>query len=118
MADREYFILLLFFQDAVYHPINMRLVAVKQMPELVLLSYYLAAVRPLFQTEDGGFDPQIPFLGSVRILSVDLPVKTRKVALSMGCGVNDVCHASLQTRRKIPALAAFFLLSHPPDPDG
>jgi hypothetical protein len=48
--------------------------------------------------------------GCVRIFGIYLLVKARKVALSMECNVNDVCHASLQTRRKIPSLAVSFLL--------
>jgi len=57
VADVEHFNLLLFLEDAVYHTINMGLVAIKQMPQLVPLSRYRAAVRPLFQTENGRFDP-------------------------------------------------------------
>ena len=118
VADVEHINLLLFLEDAVYYTINMGLMSVKQMPQPVPLSRYRAAVRPLFQTENGRFDPQIPFHGCVRIFGIYLLVKARKVALSMGCRVNDVCHASLQTRRKIPSLAASFLLSHPPSLDG
>ena len=52
--------------------------------------------------------------GGVRIFVIYLLVKARKVALSLECRVNDVCQASLPTRRKIPAGRVSFLLSHPP----
>src|SRR5208337_1871625 len=118
VADVEHFNSLLSLEDAVDHAINIRFLAVKQVPQLVLLPCYRAAIRLVFQTEDCLFNPQIPFQGLVGIHGVDLPVQASEIALSMGSGVNDVSHASLQTRRKTPSLAASFPLSHPPDPDG
>src|SRR5580658_50622 len=118
VADVEHFNLLLFLNDAIYHAINMRLVAVKQVPQHVFLARYWAAIRLLFQTENCLFNPQIPFHGRIRILGVDLLVQAGKVALRMGGGVNDVCHASLQTRRKTLSLAVSFPLAHPPNPGG
>ena len=53
VADVEHFNLLLFLQNAVDHAIHMGLVAVKQVPQLVLLARQRAAIRLLFETENG-----------------------------------------------------------------
>jgi hypothetical protein len=81
----EHFNLLLFFEDSVYHAISMRFLAVKQVPQMVLLTRKRAAVRLLFQTENCFFDPQIPFQGLVGILGVDLPVQKSKIGYVEWC---------------------------------
>jgi len=68
VADAEDFDLLLFLEDTEYHTINMRLVAVKQVPQLVLLARYRAAVRLPFRAENGLFNPQVPMPSRKRIL--------------------------------------------------
>ena len=71
MADMEHFNMLLFLKNAVDHAINMRLVAVEQVPQLVLGAYCGATVRMLFQAENGLLETQVPFQGSAGILSID-----------------------------------------------
>jgi hypothetical protein len=38
VADVEYFNLLLFLEDAIYYAINMRLAAIEQVPQFILLT--------------------------------------------------------------------------------
>jgi hypothetical protein len=52
---------LLFLQDVVYHTINMRFGAVKQVPELITLARDRAAIRMHFQAENGLLEAPIPF---------------------------------------------------------
>jgi hypothetical protein len=62
VADVEYFNTLLFLQDAVYHTINMRLVAIEQVPQLIFRPYCRATtVRILLQTENGLFETKYHF---------------------------------------------------------
>src|SRR6478735_199737 len=100
MADVEYFNTHLFLHNAVYHTINMRLVAIEQVPQLVFRAYCRATVRMLLQAKNGLFETQIPFQGSAGILGIDLAIQLRQVALSAGSDVSEICHGPLRTHRK------------------
>jgi len=83
----------LFLQDAVYHTIDMRFVAVEQMSQLVTLAGHRGSVRLLFQAENRFFEALVPSQGRVGVLGIDLPIQLGKVALRTGSDVNAVCHA-------------------------
>ena len=84
VADVEHFHPLLLLQHAVYRAVNMRLVAVQQMPEFVSLRRHRASVRLFLQAENRLLEPQIPFQGCVRMFSVNLPVQVDEIALRRG----------------------------------
>jgi len=102
MPDVKHIHLLAPFPDTVYHPIEVRLAAVEQMPEIGILRGYRAPVRMLFQAEDGLAEAPVPFQGGVGVLGVDFGKEKGKVALRSGSEVNDVYHAGFRIRRKIP----------------
>jgi hypothetical protein len=64
MPDMENFHLFLRFQHAEYRTVNVRLTAVRQMPELVIFGCSRTTVRMFFQVEDRLPEPAIPFLAS------------------------------------------------------
>jgi hypothetical protein len=61
MPDVKHVHLPTFFQDPVYHAIDVRLAAVKQMPEIRSLRCHGASVRVLLKTENGLFEATVPF---------------------------------------------------------
>jgi hypothetical protein len=76
------------FQHAIDHTINMRLVAIQQVPELTVLRCGRAAMRMFFQTKDGLLEAFVPAPGSVRVRSVDVLVQLCKVSLRTGRNAN------------------------------
>jgi|SRR5712692_770618 len=71
VSDGEHFHTLLSFQDAIDHTIDVRLVAVQQVSELVLLSRHGEPVRLRFQAEDSRSETPVPFQGGVGMRGVD-----------------------------------------------
>jgi len=63
------------FQNTVYHPIDMRFGAVKQVPDFVTLAGQWTPVRVLFEDENGFFQSLVPFQGCGRKFGIDLPVQ-------------------------------------------
>jgi hypothetical protein len=61
MPDVEQFDLLPFLRDAAYHAVDVRLMAVEQMPEICILVCHGAPVRMSFQAEDGLLETPVPF---------------------------------------------------------
>src|SRR6478609_4399643 len=118
VADVEHFNTLLFLKDAVYHTINMRLVAIEKVPQLVSHAYYRATARMLLQAENGVLETQVPFQGSAGILGIDSTIQLCQIALSAGSDVNEICHGPRRTRRKTALPAGVFLLSRSQGPDG
>src|ERR1017187_3331606 len=104
VADVQYFYPLLLLQYSVYCPVNMRLVPVKQMPELVALRCHRAAARLFFEAENRLPEAAIPFQGRVGMLGVDLPVQMGEITSGAGGKINQVCHARLRSLRKTPSL--------------
>jgi hypothetical protein len=90
VADMNYFDQLLFRQYAENHTIEMRLVAVKQVSEMVPLARDRAAVCPFLQAENGFLEAPVPFQGSGVMPGVDFPEQVGKVALCAGSDVNEV----------------------------
>ena len=86
MPDVKQVHLLAPLQDAVYHPIDVGLVAVEQMPEISILGGNRAPVGMFFQAEDGLFEAPVPFQGGIRVLGVDFVVKLRGAAGEFGLG--------------------------------
>ena len=78
------------FEDTVNDAIHVRLVAVEQVPKLVILRCRRASVWVFFQGEYSLLELYIPFQGGVRMLGLDLPVDVGKVPLRAGGNVNPV----------------------------
>ena len=57
----EHFNLLLFLEDAIYHAIDVRLVAVQQVSEVGSLACYRAAMRLFLQAKNGLPEASVPF---------------------------------------------------------
>jgi hypothetical protein len=53
--------------NAVDHPIDVRLAAIKQMSELAVFGSYSTTPGKFFQTQDGPFEASIPASGRVRV---------------------------------------------------
>ncbi len=102
MPDVNNVHLLALLQHTVDHSVDMRLMAIEQMPEICILACDRAPVRVLFEADDGLFEAIVPFQGGVGVLSVDFGEEKRKVALGSGSDVNYVCHAGLRIRGKTP----------------
>jgi hypothetical protein len=60
MADVEHIDLLLFLKNPEDYPVDMRLVAVKQMPELTVFWRYRATIGAIPQSTNGVFETSIP----------------------------------------------------------
>ncbi len=71
VADVKHFNTLLSLQNAIDHSIDMRLVAIKQVPEAIPFRRLRAPVRPFSQALDGPFEISVPFQGHFRKLRVD-----------------------------------------------
>ena len=82
VADVEHLDMFLSFQDAIYHTINMRFVAVKKVSQPVTLSRQRTSIGVLFQAENGFFQSPIPFQGCGGMLGINLSIKVGKIALS------------------------------------
>ncbi len=64
--------MLLVLQDAVDYTIDVRFVAIEQVPQLITFAYNGVPVRIIFQAQDGFFEPPVPFQGCVGMLSMGL----------------------------------------------
>ena len=96
----EYVNALLLLHDAVNHPIDVRLAAVKEVTELMLFRGSGTTVWLFVEAENSLFEASVPFQRCLRLLGVNFVVETRKISLSTGSDVNEVCHAWLRTRRR------------------
>jgi len=65
VADVENVHLLALFVDLIDNTINMRLVAVKEMPQLGILRCHGTAIRIFLQAEHGALKASIPFQSAV-----------------------------------------------------
>ena len=70
----QHFYLLLPFQHGVNHAINVRSVAVQQVPELPTLGRERTSLGVFLQGENRLFETQVPSPGSVGVFGVDLAV--------------------------------------------
>ena len=118
MPDVQDFNQLLFFDDAVDYPINVRFVAVKEVPDCFFLGCYGTPVWQLFQTENLPLQTLVPFSRGVGFRGVDLSIKLFKVTRGTESNVNDLYHAGIRTLQKTRSPAGLFLLWNPPVPDG
>lgn len=75
MPDVQHLNLFLFLQHAVYCAIDVRPVAVEQMPELIILRRGRASVGLFFQTENRCFKSVIPLQRRFGMFGVDRPVQ-------------------------------------------
>lgn len=91
-----------FLEDTVDRAIDMRLVAVQQVPELAGFGRHGAPVRVLFQAENGPLQASIPLDGRAGVLRVDLLVQRGKVPLGAGHDLNPISHAGLRIRQRNP----------------
>lgn len=105
VADVKHNHMLLLLQNSEYHAVDVRLVAVQQMPELGPLGRHRATSWPFLEAEDGILEPRVPFPGRSRILGVNVVVQAGKVALGAGGEINEVCHAWLRSSRRTPSPA-------------
>jgi hypothetical protein len=76
----EHFNMLLSGQDAIYHTVDGRLVAVQQVSELGVLACRGAAVRLLLQAENGLTESPVPFQSGIGMRGVDCLIQVSKVA--------------------------------------
>jgi len=56
--------------DAVDHPIDMRLITIKKMPEPAIFRSYRAAIGKFFQGENGPLETFVPAPGGLGIWSI------------------------------------------------
>jgi hypothetical protein len=66
MTDVEYFHFFLFLQNSVNNAMDMRFVAVKQVPESIALGCDRAAIWLLLEAENGLLQTSVPFKASLR----------------------------------------------------
>jgi len=102
MPDVKHIHLLPLFQDPINHTIDVRLVAIQQVPEIRIFTCHGAPIRILLKAEDGLLEAPVPFQGSAGVLGVDFVVEICEVALGAGSDLNEICYAGLQIRRKTP----------------
>jgi hypothetical protein len=81
MPDMENFHAFVSFHDSVYYAIDVRLVAIKQMPEIRIFAGRGASAGMFAQSEDRRLETEVPFQSGFRFLGVDFVVRKRKVAL-------------------------------------
>lgn len=93
MPDVEHHHILLTLNDAKDYPINVRLMAKKQLSEFVALRRYRTAVGMIFQSAYGSLEISIPLLGRTGMLGVDTRIDEAEVALSARQGPNLIFHA-------------------------
>jgi hypothetical protein len=91
-----------FLQDTVYHAIDVRLVAIEQVPEIRILACHWAAVRISLEAKDCFFKAPIPFQSGVGILDVNFVIKMTKITLRAASDINEVCHAGFRNYRRTP----------------
>lgn len=101
MADVEDVDLFLVFPHTVDDTINVRLAAVEQVSEPRIFSGWRASIGQVLEGESCIQEPVVPVQCSFGMLGADVPEQDCKVAFCPWSDPNDICHARLQTRRKI-----------------
>jgi hypothetical protein len=108
MTDVEYFHFFLFLQNSVNNAMDMRFVAVKQVPESIALGCDRAAIWLLLEAENG----------LLQMFSADPLIEAGKIVLRAWGGLNPICHAWLRTRQRTPGLAGLYPSGRLPNPGG
>ena len=99
--------LLLLLPDSVDHTIDMRFVAVEQMPELFALRGSGASIRMFFERQQRLRKTSIPAERSGRFARADVLVNDGKVMLGTSRDSNEICDAWIRTRQGTPEWGAF-----------
>ena len=97
----EYVNALLLLHDAVNHPIDVRLAAVKEVTELMLFRGSGTTVWLFVEAENSLFEASVPFQRCLRLLGVNFVVETRKISLSTGSDVNEVDRKSTTSELQV-----------------
>ena len=74
VPDMEHLNFFLILYNAMYYTIDMRFMAVEQMPQLFTPADQRTSVRQFFQAENGLFESPIPFEGRIGMFGVDFPI--------------------------------------------
>ena len=102
MADVKYFDVLLFLQDPIDDTIDIRFVAVKQVPQSIALGRHRTPVRIFVEAKNGLFKPRVPLQSRIGMFNVDVLIQVGKIALGTGSDLNEVCHERLRIRQRTP----------------
>lgn len=116
VTEVEHFYLFLFFQHAEYRAINVRLVAIEQVPELVALGCQRASARLFFQTENCFLEPSVPFQDRVGMFAVDRPIQWHGSLWARDVMLTRYAMPGFEILEKLSAAPC--LVSRPPDLDG
>src|SRR5262249_4593969 len=101
--DVEYVNVFALLRDAVDHAIDVRLVAIEQMPEFGGLRCFRTAVRLFFETQNCLPEAPVPLDGSIGVFCINRIEDEHKAAPRAERDINEVGHAALQIPRRTPS---------------
>src|ERR1035438_2186019 len=97
----EHVDLLLLLNNSVDYAVDVRLAAIKQVPEVTILWRHRAPVGAVSQGANGVPEAAIP--GKSRVRRACVPViEAGKIPLRAGHDLNSICHARLRNPRRTP----------------
>src|SRR5262249_19049895 len=103
------------FLDLVDDPVDIRLLAIQQMPRGVVFGSDRSAARVRFKAEDGLFHPLKPPRRLRRSFRFDTPVDEGEIALGASRDLNPVGHAHVGRRTESPVPGGYGLWPCPHD---